>query len=400
MKRIFVLVLLCLALYVLHQCIFEVAFVTDPGHQHMEAEEAGETEGTGETEQADMPEAEMDADEQDALIRWEDSMRERINQMMIPMVALRNMPKAPNGYIEAGETIVGVNYSSVLTEEDGKNLVGHQESLSTYYSALENPASIMYTQDIYQNDGAKSTYYGTVCSGFVSYVIGSNRLLTTTMMAGLVHQVDAPWVVVPVEGEADLHKVRAGDLLLNTVVSQGKANHVRIVSDVVYDEEADALIGFNLSESWKPFCRTAFYSNQDFLAQLEEEQPYRVVRIEKLGQADSAHFYFDTNDNMLKEVVYSSEVTPVQYSRSVYPDLGDGGKYALGESVFLYIPDEEAKRVTYAIDGREKTVGIADLPSKVVNDVVVYELSGLSEGTYSIAIDTAKDDPCKVIIVS
>jgi hypothetical protein len=344
---------------------------------------------------------------------WEQRMLDRIDQTMIPMVALRDIAKASSGYTKAGDVLTGINYSSMLTAADGKNLVGLQVPLSTYYSALENPASVMYTRDDYQVDqNAKSTYYGIVCSGFVSYVLGSDKLLTTTMMSGIANDPDTPWHVLDIkhDDENDLFKIRRGDLMLNTVDKPGASNHVRIVRDLVHDQKTGRLIGFNISESWKPFCRTTFYSFKDFLAELDPDldQPYKVVRIDVLGTDNPSHDFYDTNALTTRTVTFGLDVEPIKYSKSIYPDLGDYGEYdeytqnLLGDTervVRLYIPDESATSITYTSNDVSTTVMLADMPSVVVNDVTVYELRGLAAGKYSISIDTRADDPCEVEIV-
>ena len=310
---------------------------------------------------------------------WEQRMLDRIGQCMLPMAALRDIPKASKGYIRKGQVLTGINYSAVHQDERGKRMVGIQIPLSTYYSALENPASKMYTEDAYQDDNAASSYYGIVCSGFVSYIIGAASYIWTEKMAQLA--TDGTWSVLDVTTENDLFQVRRGDLLLNTVVTSGSGDHVRIVRDVVHDAKTGRLIGFNVAEAWKPFCLTTFYKLSDILAQMSEAQPYRVVRMDDLlaGSSD-----------------YSLDVEPIAYSRTVYPDKGDGGTYTAGEEIWLYLPRaSEVESITY---GAGVTVSLSDLQTAYVNGVKVYKLPDLGVGTHSIITDSAPDDPCWVTV--
>ena len=311
---------------------------------------------------------------------WEQRMLDRIDQCMIPMAALRDLPKASTGYIRKGQVLTGINYSAVHQEERGKRMVGLQIPLSTYYSALENPASKMYTEDAYQGDSAASSYYGIVCSGFVSYVIGSKTYIWTEKMAQLA--TEGTWSILDVATENDLFQIQRGDLLLNTVVTSGNGDHVRIVRDVVHDAHTGRLIGFNVSESWKPYCRTTFYSLADFLAQLSAAQPYRVVRMDDLlaGSSD-----------------YSLDVEPIAYSRTVYPDKGDGGTYTVGEEIWLYLPQASAGgSVSWEKDGSIELTLITDLEKAYVNGVAVYKLPALEAGEYKVT--AGADDPCHVIV--
>lgn len=315
---------------------------------------------------------------------WEQRMFDRIDQCMIPVTALRDVPKASSGYIRKGQVLTGINYSSVHQEARGRRMVGMQIPLSVYYSAMENPASKMYTEDDYQDDNAASSYYGIVCSGFVSYVIGAGEYLSTGMMADKA--ASGEWSIIPVERETDLFKVKRGDLLLNTVVSRGNGDHVRIVRDVVHDAKTGRLIGFNVSESWKPYCRTVFYGLSDFLAQMSVAQPYRVVRMDDID-ADA----------------YTLDVEPIAYSRTVYPDKGDGAVYAAGEDIWLYLPHaSDAESVVWTKDGDTNTVNfamLADMEAAFVNGVRVYKLPVDGAGQYTIAANTAPGDPCRVTVV-
>ena len=306
---------------------------------------------------------------------WEQRLLERIDLAMIPMVARAKLPKAPSGYSYPGQTLTGINYSAVFLEEDGSNLVGTQVPLSAYYSALENPASKMYTEDNYQYDNRKSSYYGINCSGFVSYVCGFGEWIWTTKMATLFADK-----VLSVVDENDLFQVRRGDILLNTVVSSGHGDHVKVVKDAVHCRTTGKLLGFNIAHSVSPFVKTEFLNLEAFLAQFYAEQPYRLIRLE------------DSD--------YGLTVDPVEYSKAVYPDKGDGGKYSVGESIWLYLPDCMGASVLVSVDDGERTsIELASMNSQVVNGVTVYEYVPNIAGTYSIRTNTAINDPCKVYVV-
>lgn len=304
---------------------------------------------------------------------WEQRMLERIELCMIPMKALKDIRKCPSGYTSMGSVLTGINYSAVFADN---NLVGTQLPLKTYYSALANPASQMYSDELlsFTPGTGKSTFYGINCSGFVSYVCGFPSWLSTIVMAE-----EFADKVIPVNNENDLFKVQRGDILLNTIVTRGDGDHVRIVADVVYDRETGKLIGFNVAESWKPFVRVTFMDFKTFLAQFYETQPYKLIRLD------------DTSN-------YSLEVESVEYSKSVFPDKGDGGRYTIGESVWLYIPDAKATAITYSDGTVTTTVNVSDMASKIVNDVTVYELLFTTAGTYTINTDIMPGDPCTVIM--
>ncbi len=76
------------------------------------------------------------------------------------------------GFYSAGVNYKGVTYSSVKEIE---TFVGENVSFHTYMTAIQNPRSKLYTDRInnkpYHGRNCKA-YYGTVCSGLVSYALG------------------------------------------------------------------------------------------------------------------------------------------------------------------------------------------------------------------------------------
>jgi hypothetical protein len=280
---------------------------------------------------------------------WERRMLTRIDQAMLPQEALRPIRRAGGGVIANGTLLTGINYSPVYktTEDDGYSstkdrMVGTGTKLSTYYSALENPASIMYEEyPVAHSNSSRSTYYGINCSGFVSYALGLKLYTTTDMKNKLDYHSD--WKEVETTLVDHLSNIRRGDVLINTLRTSGYSDHVMLVKDVVYDKSGD-LTGFILADSWKPFVRVSYYTisqlygllspvdgtdayeklmedwtdaaNEDKNAVLAEQgQPYRVIRIPLSEQ-------YEDDGTTVKRPVET-----IKYSKSIYPNKGDGGIY-------------------------------------------------------------------------
>ena len=76
------------------------------------------------------------------------------------------------GYFNQGRTVKGVPYSSVKEME---KFVGQYVSFYTFMTAVSNPKSVLYTENVkeppYHGTNC-STFYGTVCSIAVNYVLG------------------------------------------------------------------------------------------------------------------------------------------------------------------------------------------------------------------------------------
>lgn len=361
---------------------------------------------------------------------WERAMLERIDLALLHTVALCDVPKCESGVTAKGEVLTGINYSSVYDnydEMDDKTaqLVGTGVSLSTYYSAMNNPASAMYALgDIsYRED--VSSFYGISCSGFVSYVVGfkddkgnpcwkwNQKMLND--YGGTEYSEDSGYGRLPIVTLEDLDKVRRGDIILAYYENDGgtTTSHVKIVRDVLYDIGGN-LRGFNVAHSIVPYVECVFMTPEEFLAQLTETNPYIVIR--------------------LKDSEYSTDVKKVEYSKSIYPNKGDRGTYTVvkvnntfkpsklkklvsktadskdetgkinytytyeeicDDDVWLYIPDTNATSIT--VNGCT-TYQLANMGTNTVNGVTVYLFPETTPGAYRIATDTAPADDCLVII--
>lgn len=94
--------------------------------------------------------------------------------------ALKNVPsKYPTFWFNAGTTNSGIPYSEA---SEFSKYVGYHVSLRTIMTALLNPRSVMYTENIrsgystskygftYHGIDLASAFYGTVCTGYTSYI--------------------------------------------------------------------------------------------------------------------------------------------------------------------------------------------------------------------------------------
>lgn len=80
-----------------------------------------------------------------------------------------------------GNTISGIPYSSV---KELDKFVGQEVSFHTFMTAVHNPRSVLYTEDVghspYNGTNCK-LYYGTVCSMAVNYALGIERPYWTNL---------------------------------------------------------------------------------------------------------------------------------------------------------------------------------------------------------------------------
>lgn len=85
----------------------------------------------------------------------------------------------------AGKTVSGIPYSSV---KELDKFVGHEVSFYTFLTAVQNPKSVLYTENVSRSPycGVNcAAYYGTVCSISVNYALGLDAPYESSMYAKL-----------------------------------------------------------------------------------------------------------------------------------------------------------------------------------------------------------------------
>lgn len=161
-------------------------------------------------------------------------MRKKAHQIAdIEWIPLKDIPGLTKP-IPAGVLMTGIPYSSVKEKD---KFVGQEVSFHTYMTALHNPRSVLYTEDVkeppYQGVNC-GPYYGTVCSGAVNYALGIDRPYESSMYENV------PYIAI-VKNQSP-EGVCSGDILWSP-------GHVVLVIDVIKSNEG-APKTFTILESY------------------------------------------------------------------------------------------------------------------------------------------------------
>ena len=224
------------------------------------------------------------------------------------------------GDIEAGTEVTGIMYSSTREES---LYVPNAVSFESYITALNDPKSYIYTRvsDL-QNS---KTYYGTVCSAFVSYCLDLPCIYTTRQLGTL----DG---IVKIQ-EQELDNLRLGDLILREGV------HVCMIVGIERDN-CGRVLSVTESEATKPQVRTKTYSRRGFTERWLDRgyQIYRYTMIDEVRYEYSE--WADTdNDTLL-------------INRNLCPKRGNKANWPMGERVEIDIFDgSEYDKVELYKDG-------------------------------------------------
>ena len=218
----------------------------------------------------------------------------------------------PDGRIHAGvdfftpahRPVKGVNYSSARTFE---KFVGYNVSLETFVTAAANPYSVLYEHPQHERGRGIYSYYGTVCSCFVSYALDLHY-----------HIPSIAWGSHP-----DVTLVDSDDLdalqLCDIVNHPG--DHITLITDIARDEDGHVR-EIEVSESIKPRCVRVTYTPEEFRA-FWLERGYRVYRYAKLESVTYTPTAFSPVEG-------DPDLGEAEINRSLLPDFGNKANYLRG----------------------------------------------------------------------
>ena len=297
-------------------------------------------------------------------------IHENVRTALIPYYAMYDTfakLDAPNtlGYYETGERVVGMQYSSRYRRSED---IYYNRNVSTFYSAVKNPASKIYTELGGTGQVVTSSvacYYGGVCSSFASKMCGSPVYYTT-------HEMNNDPSIFEFY-VYDIDDVKVGDCIINS-------GHIIMV----YDLERDA------------------DGNVSHVITVEQEVPVANIKRHIVSKFESYLEQFGGTYKIGRFVGLTPKLLPrVEYATDVIPDYGDRTYYYLGDEIWLYIP--KGNTLYYSSDGETfNSVSLSSLTSDVVNGVVVYEVSSLISGigTYYFTTSTSHaTTKCQVAII-
>lgn len=278
-------------------------------------------------------------------------------------------------YISTGSH-QGIPYSSIIGMGGD---VYYNRSLSTFFSAVKNPASIIY-KDNWSWGPYQSCNYGAVCTTMSSWLNSSPIYYGTRELS---------WYNV-----FDFYKyqgpesIRVGDCLLTPEDDSG--GHVMVIYDIeVY------------RDSYQVAYIDTFEQAGSTIETVDDEPMWS--RIRRLTVPEFEAFLLENGGRYdigrYKNAVIR-DVEPVRYAGDVIPDMGDRTYYYDGDDVYVYIPDTNVTTLYYkkTTDETFSSILISNLVTATVNDTTVYDVTDIISdyATYELTTDTDNITKCLV----
>lgn len=205
------------------------------------------------------------------------------------------VPMRGGGYYDVGEKITGAPYSSV---KEINTYLFQDVSYHTFMTAVHNPKSVLYTEDISQAPyhGLNcAPYYGSVCSSSVMWAFGfsipfyADQMVELPFMQRLEYQV--------------LDSLKVCDVLW-------KPGHVQMVFEI--EQKDDTLFKVKLFETSGRSTHISTYSRKSFM-DLWDDGGYVAYRYRYLSYSHESMTYrgFDA-------VNYNDDLCPSKGDMAVY----------------------------------------------------------------------------------
>lgn len=210
----------------------------------------------------------------------------------------------------------GVSYSS--TKEINTS-VGHDISFHTYMTALHNPRSVLYTERIdlppYHGKNCRG-YYGTVCSGLVTYALG----FKITQRSSDFPVADYMQLVENQSAE--------GARVADVIWTRG---HVQLLTGIERNKEGK-IERIEICESVHSGCRRVYMDEDSFNRML-----HNIIRKKQLYRY--RYLYKNTSYSPCNEfVAVEGEIEqPFVYNEDICANKGDKSCYITGEDIILNV---------------------------------------------------------------
>lgn len=215
---------------------------------------------------------------------------------------------------KAGVEEKGVTYSS--TKEINTS-VGQDVSFHTYMTALHNPRSLLYSERIdlppYHGKNCRG-YYGTVCSGLVTYALG----IKITQRSEDFPVADYMQLVENQSADG----ARVADIVW-------KKGHVQLITGIERDKDG-SVERIEICESVHKGCRRVYMDVNSF-NQMFRDQKKRLYRYKYLSKNTS---YVPCNEFV---AVDGEKKQSFVYNDAICANKGDKSCYISGEDVVLNV---------------------------------------------------------------
>lgn len=249
------------------------------------------------------------------------------------------MPKR-GGAFKKNTEYTGVPYSSVKSEG---RYIGFDIFLKTFLAAVENPKSVLYTENLKGKVANAECYYGNVCSSYTSYALQCG-IWYVSRLHGPPHRKGVE-VVQPQSAQS----AQAGDIIYTPPATKGGGAHIEMVTGVTKNIDGK-VTHVRVEESWPQTTRNTNRDAKTFNKHIaaRNRQLYRITDLDAWRGGNRAESFLFPN--------YDDDSADPTINRVLLLDRGDWVPYQKGEPVKINIMDKDALGVKALVIKRGDTV--------------------------------------------
>ncbi len=238
------------------------------------------------------------------------------------------MPKR-GGHFTAGKEYTGVPYSSV--KHVGR-YIGFDIFLKTFMAAVENPKSVLYTENLYGKVSNAECYYGKVCSSYTSYALQCGIWYVSKIHGPQFR--DGVTNVEPQSAQA----ASPGDVIYTPPKKQNGGSHVELVTEVIRNK-AGKVTHVRIEESRPQTTSNTLRSAQAFDAHLaaRNRELYRITDLDAWRGGNKAESFLFPN--------YEDDSESPKINCVLLLDRGDWVPYFKGQAVKFNVMDRDKQGV-------------------------------------------------------
>jgi len=176
-------------------------------------------------------EANQKQKQEDRTVSWQEQSIKyaRIMSRVKWTPVARGMPNR-GGYFKQGTVYTGVPYSSVKSVG---RYIGFDIFLKTFLAAVENPQSVLYTENLYGKVSNAECYYGKVCSSYTSYALQCGIWYVSRLHGPLYRNG------VTMVQHQSAQSARVGDIIYTPPAIPTGGSHVELITGITKDSDGN-----------------------------------------------------------------------------------------------------------------------------------------------------------------
>lgn len=249
------------------------------------------------------------------------------------------MPKR-GGYFDEGTEYTGVPYSSVKCVG---RYIGFDVFLKTFLAAVQNPHSVLYTENLKGKVKNAECYYGKVCSSYTSYALQCG-IWYVSKLHGPPYR-DGVTVIEPQSAQS----ARPGDIIYTPPATKNGGSHVELVTGITRGRDR-RVTHVRVEESYPQTTRNTNRSANAFDTHISSRgrRLYRISDLDTWRGGNKAESFLFPN--------YAEDSATADINRVLLLDRGDWVPYEKEQAVKINVMDRDGLGVKALVIKRGNTV--------------------------------------------